>query len=48
VFPLAAPAGEAQLLAACEELRQRRLDRSRPLWQMWFLPGLAEGRVGLV
>ena len=48
MFPLAAPAGEAQLLAACEELRQRRLDRSRPLWQMWFLPGLAEGRVGLV
>ena len=48
VFPHAAPAGEAQLLAACEELRQRRLDRSRPLWQMWFLPGLAEARVGLV
>jgi diacylglycerol O-acyltransferase / wax synthase len=48
VFPHAAPAGEAQLLAACEELRQRRLDRSRPLWQMWFLPVLAEARVGLV
>jgi diacylglycerol O-acyltransferase / wax synthase len=48
VFALAAPAGEAQLLAACEELRQRRLDWSRPLWQMWFLPGLAEGQVGLV
>ena len=48
VFALAAPAGEVQLLAACQELRQRRLDRSRPLWQMWFLPGLAEGRVGLV
>ena|SRR5689334_20060222 len=30
VFALAAPAGEAQLLAACEELRQRRLDRSPP------------------
>jgi diacylglycerol O-acyltransferase / wax synthase len=48
VFPLAASAGEAQLLAACEELRQRRLDRSRPLWQMVFLPGLTEERVGLV
>ena len=42
-----APAGEAELLVACEELRRRRLDRSRPLWQMWFLPGLADGRVGL-
>jgi diacylglycerol O-acyltransferase / wax synthase len=48
LFACGAPAGEAQLLAAGEELWRRRLDRSRPLWQMWFLPGLAEGRVGLV
>jgi diacylglycerol O-acyltransferase / wax synthase len=47
VLPLPAPADEAQLLAACEELRHRRLDRSRPLWEMWFLPGLPDGRVGL-
>jgi diacylglycerol O-acyltransferase / wax synthase len=47
VFPLAAPADEAQLLLACEELRHRRLDRSRPLWELWFLPGLPDGRVGL-
>lgn len=48
VVPRGAPAGEAELLVACEELWWRRLDRSRPLWQMWFLPGLAEERVGLV
>jgi diacylglycerol O-acyltransferase / wax synthase len=47
VFPRGVPAGEAELLVACEELRGRRLDRSRPLWQMWFLPGLADERVGL-
>ena len=47
VFPLAAPADEARLLLACEELRHRRLDRSRPLWELWFLPGLPDGRVGL-
>jgi diacylglycerol O-acyltransferase len=47
VFPLDPPADEAQLLLACEELRYRRLDPSRPLWEMWFLPGLADGRVGL-
>jgi WS/DGAT/MGAT family acyltransferase len=47
VFPLAAPADESQLLAACEELRHRRLDPSRPLWELWFLPGLPDGRVGL-
>ncbi|HYM67665.1 MAG TPA: wax ester/triacylglycerol synthase domain-containing protein, partial [Patescibacteria group bacterium] len=44
---LSAPAGEAQMLLAIEELRRRRLDRSRPLWEMWFLPGLAGGRVAV-
>jgi diacylglycerol O-acyltransferase / wax synthase len=38
---------EAQFLRAIEQLRQRRLDRSRPLWQMWFLTGLPDRRVGL-
>jgi diacylglycerol O-acyltransferase / wax synthase len=47
VFPLKAPADESQLLLACEELRHRRLDPSRPLWELWFLPGLPDGRVGL-
>jgi diacylglycerol O-acyltransferase / wax synthase len=47
VLPLAAPADEAQLLLACEELRHHQLDRSRPLWELWFLPGLPDGRVGL-
>jgi WS/DGAT/MGAT family acyltransferase len=47
VLPLEAPADESQLLLACEELRHRRLDQSRPLWEMWFLPGLPDGRVGL-
>jgi diacylglycerol O-acyltransferase len=47
VFPLTAPADQAQLLSACEQLRRRRLDPSRPRWEAWFLPGLAQGRVGL-
>ncbi len=47
VFPLAAPAGQAKFLAACEQLRRRGLDRSRPRWQAWFLPGLDGGRVGV-
>jgi diacylglycerol O-acyltransferase / wax synthase len=46
VLPLAAPADESRLLLACEELRHRPLNRSRPLWEMWFLPGLPDGRVG--
>jgi diacylglycerol O-acyltransferase / wax synthase len=47
VFPLGPQADERLLLAACEELFQRRLDRSRPLWHLWLLPGLPDGRIGL-
>src|SRR5215207_1181796 len=47
VHPLRAPADEAQLLLAYEELAQRRLDPTRPLWEMWLLPGLPQGRMGL-
>jgi diacylglycerol O-acyltransferase / wax synthase len=47
VFPLPQSAGEAELLAACEQLRRRRLDTARPLWQLWLLPGLPGQRVGL-
>jgi diacylglycerol O-acyltransferase len=47
VAPLAAPGDEAQLLLTAERLRRCRLDRSRPLWEMWFLPGLPDGRIGL-
>lgn len=47
VFPVSAPGDEAQLLLAAEELRRRPLERSRPLWRMWFLPGLPDGRIGL-
>ncbi len=41
------PGDEAELLRTVESLRRRRLDWSRPLWEMWFLPGLADGHVGL-
>jgi WS/DGAT/MGAT family acyltransferase len=47
VFPLAAPGDQAQLLAACAQLRRRRLDPARPLWEVWLLPGLPEQQVGL-
>lgn len=47
VLSLPAPGDEAQLLLAVEQVRRRRMDRSRPLWEMWFLPGLPDGRVGL-
>jgi hypothetical protein len=46
VHPVAAPAGETQLLQACQELARRRLDPARPLWELWLLPGLPDRRVG--
>jgi diacylglycerol O-acyltransferase / wax synthase len=47
VLSVPSPGDEAQLLHACEKLRRRPLNRSRPLWEMWFLTGMTEGRVGL-
>jgi WS/DGAT/MGAT family acyltransferase len=41
------PGDETQLLQTIERLRRCRLDRSRPMWEIWFLPGLAEDRVGM-
>lgn len=46
-YSVPAPGGEEQLLLAIEQLRRRRLDRSRPLWEMWFLTGLADGAVAM-
>lgn len=42
-----APGGEEQVLTAVEHLRRRRLERSRPLWELWFLTGLPDSRVAL-
>jgi diacylglycerol O-acyltransferase / wax synthase len=43
-----APGGQRELLGLCDELCLRLLDRARPLWELWLVTGLAEGRVGLV
>jgi diacylglycerol O-acyltransferase / wax synthase len=43
---LHAPGGEAELLRAVARLRRRRLDKSRPLWEMWFLMGMPADRIG--
>lgn len=47
VVDLPPKAGEAALLDEVERLRIRPFDRSRPLWEMWFLTGLEDGRTGL-
>jgi WS/DGAT/MGAT family acyltransferase len=47
VVRLPAPGDEAALLKATEQLRRRRLDRSRPLWEISFLIGLPDRRIGM-
>jgi diacylglycerol O-acyltransferase / wax synthase len=47
VRAVAPPGDDPELLHACEELARRNLDPSRPLWELWLLPGLRERRVGL-
>jgi diacylglycerol O-acyltransferase / wax synthase len=42
------PGDEPALLATVAELNAPPLDRSRPLWELWFLTGLASGRVALL
>jgi diacylglycerol O-acyltransferase len=45
VLDVPEPADEKEILRTVERLRRRRLDRSRPLWEMWFLTGLPNGRI---
>ena len=42
------PGDEPQLLLVCEMLRRRPLHPGRPLWEMWFLTGLPDDRVGFL
>ncbi|WP_394827291.1 wax ester/triacylglycerol synthase domain-containing protein [Pendulispora albinea] len=45
---VAAPGGQAELDAVLSELASQPLDRSRPLWDLTLVHGLAHGRQGLV
>ncbi len=48
VTELEGPGDDACLWKLTARLHMERLDRSRPLWEMWLVEGLARGRVGLV
>jgi diacylglycerol O-acyltransferase / wax synthase len=42
------PGDSAELGHLIGDLVARKLDRSRPLWEMWFIHGLADGRVAIL
>lgn len=43
-----APGDERALLDTAATLLRSRLDRSKPLWELWVLSGLQGGRIGLL
>jgi WS/DGAT/MGAT family acyltransferase len=45
---LPGPGERPQLLALFERLQAQLLDRSRPLWELWFVEGLEGGHVALI
>ncbi|HEU4361887.1 MAG TPA: wax ester/triacylglycerol synthase family O-acyltransferase [Mycobacterium sp.] len=43
-----APGGAHELSAQISEIVSVGLDRARPAWQLWYVDGLADGRIALV
>jgi len=42
------PGGDRELAAQISEIVSVGLDRGRPAWQLWYIDGLADGRIALV
>lgn len=42
------PGGEAELCSLVGQVMGQQLDRTRPLWEMWMVEGLAEGMWALI
>jgi WS/DGAT/MGAT family acyltransferase len=43
-----APGTEVELAEVAADIAGRKLDRTRPLWEMWVIEGLASGHVAVV
>src|ERR671929_829223 len=42
------PGSEDQLLRLAGRIFSQQLDRARPLWELWLVEGLADGRLAVV
>lgn len=42
------PGDNAELAKLCAHIASQQLDRSKPLWEMWVIEGLADGRVAVM
>jgi diacylglycerol O-acyltransferase len=42
------PGGLRELADLAGDIAGHQLDRSKPLWEMWIVEGLAEGRIGFI
>ena len=45
---LPAPGSEEQLRALAARIHSQRLDRTKPLWELWLVQGLDDGRFALI
>lgn len=45
---LPSPGGDEQLLTLVSRIVSQRLDRTKPLWEMWLVEGLADDRFALI
>jgi diacylglycerol O-acyltransferase len=45
---LPAPGSEEQLLLLVSRVASQRLDRSKPLWEMWLVEGISDGRFAVI
>jgi WS/DGAT/MGAT family acyltransferase len=45
---LPAPGTRSQLLALFERVQAQLLDRSRPLWELWFVEGVEDGHIAMI
>ena len=42
------PGGLRELADLAGDIAGHQLDRSKPLWEMWIVEGLADGRIGII